>query len=57
MTSSVIVVNPRSLDRVPAGYTRIYMNRSTSYKPEYGADFSVLEIRSRWPRATRATKR
>lgn len=42
MTPPVIVVNARHLDRMPAGYTLIYVGRSTSYRPEYGADFSVL---------------
>jgi hypothetical protein len=38
----VIVANARHLERVPGGYTRIYVGRSTSYKSQYGADFSVL---------------
>lgn len=40
--AQILVVNARHLDHVPAGYTRIYVGRSTSYQPAYGADFSVL---------------
>lgn len=40
--AQVLVVNARALDRLPGDYSRIYVGRGTSYKPEYGADFSVL---------------
>lgn len=38
----VLVVNAHKLAEVPAGYTLIYVGRRSSYKPEYGLDFSVL---------------
>lgn len=42
MTDRVIVANARKLDKVPAGFTLIYVGRKTTYKPEYGLDFSIL---------------
>lgn len=42
ITDQVVVVNARALASLPADYTCIYVGRRTSYKPEYGADFSVL---------------
>lgn len=42
MGPRIVVVNARRLERVTAEYTLIYVGRSTSYKPIYGADFSVL---------------
>ena len=38
----IIVANARKLGQVPAGYTLVYVGRKTTYKPEYGLDFSVL---------------
>ena len=38
----ILVANARKLDKVPAGHTLVYVGRKTTYKPEYGLDFSVL---------------
>lgn len=38
----ILVANARKLADVPAGYTLVYVGRNTSYKPEYGVDFSIL---------------
>lgn len=38
----ILVANARKLDQLPAGYTLVYVGRNTSYKPEYGLDFSIL---------------
>lgn len=51
MSGSVIVGNVRK--PVPDGYTRIYVGRRTSYKPEYGEDFSALGNPYTMPKYTR----
>ena len=38
----ILVANARKLDKVPAGHTLVYVGRKTTYKPEYGLDFSTL---------------
>lgn len=39
---NVIVGNVRQLSALPADYTCIYVARNTSYRPQYGEDFSML---------------
>lgn len=51
MSGNVIVGNVRK--PIPDGYTRIYVGRRTSYKPEYGEDFSVLGNPYTMPKYTR----
>ena len=38
----IIVANVHKLVEVPTGYARIYVGRRTSYRPEFGEDFSAL---------------
>lgn len=51
MSGAVIVGNVRK--PVPDGYTRIYVGRASSYRPEYGEDFSVLGNPYTMPKYTR----
>jgi hypothetical protein len=37
---TILVHNARQ--PLPAGYTPIYVGRKTTYRPEFGADFSIL---------------
>lgn len=50
-TGAVIVGNVRK--PVPEGYTKIYVGRASSYKPEYGENFSVLGNPYTMPKYTR----